>query len=55
MDKALFFVYIMIGVSLYTVINCICIYFFYTDLCLPNNLPIEVDSLMHMIDHVVTF
>ena len=55
MDKALFFIYIMIGVTLYSLVNGICIYFFYTDLCLPSNLPIQVDSFFHSLDHFVTY
>ena len=55
LDKALFFIYIMIGVSLYTMVNNACIYIFYTDLCLPHKLPIQVDSLFHMINAMVTY
>ena len=55
MEKALFFIYIMIGVSFYVMVNNTCIYIFYTDLCLPNKIPIEVDSLIHLINTIVTF
>ena len=40
MKKALFFLYILVGVSLYSLIDSICIYVFYTDLCMPLRLPI---------------
>ena len=55
MDKALFFIYIMIGVTLYSLVNSVCIYLFYTDLCLPSTLPIQVDSFFHFLDHFVTY
>ena len=55
MDKALFFIYIMIGVTFYSLVNGVCIYLFYTDLCLPSTLPIQVDSFFHFLDHFVTY
>ena len=55
MDKALYFIYIMIGVSLYLMVNNTLIFIFYTDLCLPHKLPIEVDSLFHTINGLVTY
>ena len=36
-------------------VNNACIYIFYTDLCLPNKIPIEVDSLIRFINAIVNY
>ena len=45
----------MAAMSLYSLINSICIYLFYTDLCLPHKITVELDSFFRMIDGWVTY
>ena len=55
MEKALFFIYIMLGCTIYSLGNAVGVFIFYSDLCVPVHIPIEVDSFLRMIDHMVTY